>query len=234
MNYPADFDTPTFPAGRKIVSSRMMGIFVMLIFLLIGFTVAALFWAQQSVKMHPFLISVDEITGQWNIVGDDNKKIVDLSAAQLMQESALTRFVQYWFWISNSDIVNNARWRKCNLTNDCGLGTEKKGIDIEGDCAIFCLTGNELYSNFSEQVLPKYQAIANEGNIWRVDMQSVQLKPLGNINTNGGNWQVRATVYQNEQTPVEILGYARIAKSKNAYQKTLGYYVDKFDAYKMN
>lgn len=234
MNYPADFDTPTFPAGRKIVSSRVMGIVVMILFLLILFTCATLFWAQKSVKTHPFLVSVDNITGQWSIVGHNHEDTKNMSAAQSMQESVLTRFVQYWFWISSSDIVNSARWRECNRANDCGLETEKKGIDVEGDCAIYCLTNDFVYNTFKENMLPIYKNIANTKSVWHVDMQSVVLMPISTINTNGGTWQIQAIVYENGQKPVEILAYATVGLSKNEYQKTLGYYVSKFNAYKMN
>ena len=234
MNYPADFDTPTFPAGKKIISSRLMGIVIMILFLLMLFACGMLFWAQKSIKTHPFLVSVDNITGQWSIVGYNHQDIKNMTAAQSMQESVLTRFVQYWFWISSSDIVNSARWRKCNRTTDCGLETEKKGIDVEGDCAIYCLTNDSLYDNFTENMLPLYKNIANNNSVWQVDMQSIILTPISPVDINGGTWQVQATVYQNGGNPVEILGYAKISLSNKEYQKTLGYYISKFNAYKMN
>lgn len=234
MNYPADFDSPTFPAGRKVVSSRIMGIVIMVVFLLIMITTGLLIWAQQSIKTHPFLVSINDITGQWTIVGHDHEQMVTLSAAQSMQESVLTRFIQYWFWISASDIANSARWRECDLVSDCGLATEKKGIDIEGDCAIYCLTGNGLYSEFSQKVLPNYQIIKDQGNTWMVDESTLVLTPIGTIGNNGGVWQVRVTVYQNDRDAIEVLGYARIGHTKGEYQKNLGYHVVEFNAYKMN
>lgn len=234
MNYPADFDSPTFPAGRSIASARVVGIVIMVVFFLIMVTTGMFIWAQKSIRIHPFLVSVNNITGQWDIVGHDHEQITQIPVAQSLQESALTKFVQYWFWASASDIANSARWRECDMASDCGLGIEKKGIDIEGDCAIYCLTGDDLYSGFMERILPEYNRLKTDGNTWMADMDSLVLTPIDSITPGGGVWQVRVNVIQNEQDTIQILGYAYIEKANDKYQKNLGYYIKKFNAYKLN
>lgn len=234
MNYPADFDTPTFPAGRSIVSARIVGIVIMVVFFLIMITTGMFVWTQGSIKIHPFLVSVNNITGQWSIVGHDHEQMTRISVAQSLQESALTKFVQYWFWVSASDIANSARWRECDMVSDCGLGVEKKGIDIEGDCAIYCLAGADLYSEFTEKILPTYNMLKMDGNTWMADMGSLVLTPIDSITTGGGVWQVSVNILQNNQDTIKILGYAYVEKSDNKYQKNLGYYIKKFNAYKLN
>lgn len=234
MNYPADYDMPNFPAGKKIFSARLAGIVVMILFLMIFFALGLLFWAQKSVQVQPFLVSINSLTGQWKTIDNNDEKSINITVAQSMQESVLTKFVQYWFWVSDSDIVNSARWRECDRKIDCGLEVEKKGIDIEGDCAIYCLVGNDLYKKFVENVLPTYQSVILNNNVWQTDLHSLILTPIGNINNAGGIWQVQFTVLQNGQKPLRILGYANVANNYDAYQKTLGYHVTKFNAYKIN
>jgi hypothetical protein len=234
VNYPSDFDVPTFPAGRKIVSSRLMGIVSMLMFVLTLLTCGLILWSQKSIREQPFLVFVNRITGQWNVVEQQDNDIVDRTAAQLMQEALLTRFVEYWFWVSSSSEVNNARWKSCNRSVDCDFNAEKSGIDIDGVCALYCMAGDDLYNAFTQNVLPLYQELTHTHTTWQINPDTLKLFPLTNVNENGGMWQVLIQVSQNGKKPMNILGYARIEKSNIGFNKTLGYYVSKFYTYKMD
>ena len=59
LQYPDDFDTPTFPAGPYIASARALGIGVMVVFFLVIVSCGLLLWVQRSARVHPFLVSVN-------------------------------------------------------------------------------------------------------------------------------------------------------------------------------
>ncbi|MBQ3039474.1 MAG: hypothetical protein IJD41_02850, partial [Alphaproteobacteria bacterium] len=67
MKYPDNFDTPTFPAGPRIALSRVMAIAIMVVFALILVAGGMILWASRSQQIHPFLVSVDDVTGAWTV-----------------------------------------------------------------------------------------------------------------------------------------------------------------------
>ena len=68
MNYPDDFNTRTFPAGRSIAISRAMGVGIMAAFLIIVFLCAILIWTIRSTRVEPFILATGGINDQWRIV----------------------------------------------------------------------------------------------------------------------------------------------------------------------
>ena len=95
MKYPDEFDTPTFPAGKQIAVTRVMSIAVMSVFLLILFACGLLLWVQKSVHVHPFLISINQVTGQWEIVGHQHSDVKEMTTVQSLQESVIGKFLEY-------------------------------------------------------------------------------------------------------------------------------------------
>jgi hypothetical protein len=71
------------------------------------------------------------------------------------------------------------------------------------------------------------------GEMLTLDLSSVELAPIRAITENGSAWQIRARIVSNIDPPIEILGYATVAKNSESYHKTLGYYVEKFDVYRI-
>ena len=125
MKYPDDFDTPTFPAGKQISASRAVSIAVMVVFLLILFACGLLLWVQKSVHVHPFLVSINEITGQWEIVGHQHTDVKQMTTVQTLQESVIGKFLEYHFFVT--DDADQTEVAKVLLK--CTSGKENLPID---------------------------------------------------------------------------------------------------------
>lgn len=252
MRYPDDFDTSSFPAGKQISVSRVVGIAIMLVFLLIIFACGVLLWAQRSAHIHPFLVSINNITGQWQVVGHQHHDVKEITTTQALQESVIGKFLEYRFWITDDAIFNENIWALCDRKTDCnpenkkglapqictemGLDAETcKTVDMKTEtCSLYCLSGDGLFSDFVSDVIPIYQEYALMGDTWVPDMSSVHMLPMGDVTEMGGTWQIRMTIKSILYGPIQILAYANILNSLEMYPKTLGYYVADFNAYKIN
>ncbi len=232
MRYPDDFNVPPFPAGKHTAVSRMMSIAVSIVLLGIIFTCGLLLWAQRSVRVHPFLVSIDEITGTWTVVGHHHTEIQELSTVQTMQESVIGKFMRNWFLISDSPGLNDALWHECDREIDCG-NINTSGVNSR-ECALYCVTGDDVFKRFMTDVVPDYQNRLANGELWIPDMTSLQISPIGDVDINGNVWQIRATVYSNQNQEINILAYAKVARDDTLYQTTMGYYVQDFNAYRVS
>lgn len=231
MDYPGGFDVPAFPAGKRIVVSRLTGITIMAVFLVIVFVCSMMLWAQRSVTVHPFLVSVNNLTGQWQVVGHQHEEIKYVAATRTLQESVLAKFMRNWFLVSTED-ANSALWQSCERDAECNP-KNKTGIDT-GKCALYCISGDDIFGRFIQDVVPNYQNMASAGEMLGLNMSSLQITPVGSISDKGGAWQVYATIESSKNPPINILAYARIGRDVGLYPQTLGYYVADFNAYKMN
>ncbi|MFQ6729912.1 MAG: VirB8/TrbF family protein [Alphaproteobacteria bacterium] len=252
MRYPDDFDTSSFPAGKQISVSRAIGIATMVVFLLIIFACVFLLWAQKSAHVHPFLVSINNITGRWEIVGHHHSDTKEITTTQALQESVIGKFLEYRFWITDDAVFNDNIWQTCDRTKDCnpenkkGLSAQvchEMGLDSETcatidmkteTCALYCLSGNNLHSDFVSDIVPTFQAYAQAGDTWVPDMSSVHMLPIGKITETGGVWQIRMTINSKLYGAIHVLAYANVLRSLDFYPKTLGYYVAEFNAYKIN
>lgn len=232
LEYPDDFNIPTFRAGPFLASSRAFGVWVMVVLFLIIISCGLLLWVQHSVHIHPFLVSVNPITGQWEIVGHHHSGVHELKATQALQESVVGKFVRDWFTISSQSSANASLWSVCDRSRDCEL---KKTVDVNmGVCSLYCLSGDDIFSQFLDTVVPGYQLRAANGETWHLDMASLQISPMASASGKGTSWQVRAVVYSNMSAPINVLGYAVVQQNQDLYPQTMGYYVQDFSAYKMN
>ena len=161
MRYPDEFNTPTFPAGPRIASSRTLSIAIMTVFFLIICSCGLLLWVQRSAHVHPFLVSINSITGNWEIIGHQHGAMREMSTTQTLQESVIGKFIRNWFWIADNTDLNTARWNKCDRTADC-TPENKTGVET-GACGIYCLTGDDMFSRFNSTVKPEYQARILDG-----------------------------------------------------------------------
>ena len=230
--YPDEFETSTFPAGKRIAVSRSVSIAIMVIFLLILFACGLLLWVQKSVHVHPFLVSINEITGQWSVVGHQHTDIKEVTTAQTLQESVIGKFMTYRFYITDDTAFNENIWQSCDRSVDCNPAN-KTGMESRY-CALYCLSGDEEYNDFVTDVIPGYQGRVANGEMWTLDMSSLQITQVGPFSITGGVWQVRATVNSSMFGPINILAYANVAQDLAVYPQTFGYYVADFNAYKIN
>lgn len=232
MRYPDDFYTPSFPAGRPLAVSRMVAVAIMVVFVLIVCACVMLFWTQRSVKIHPFLVSINPITSQWDVVGHHHKEIAEITAARALQESVIGKFMHNWFLLSNNEELNNTRWKSCERETEC---TPNSNVDVlSEECAIYCISSDDIYLRFVEQIIPGYQMRIASGETWELDISSMQITPVGGVNAAGGTWQIRANILSSTRGPITILAYAQVGFASDSYAKTMGYYISDFNAYKIN
>lgn len=233
MDYPNDFNTPAFPAGSRIAISRFMAIASCVLFVVIIFMCALLLWAVRSQRVDPFIVSVDEITGQWNIVGhSDGNGPLEYPYLWSLQQSVIADFTADWLSISTNPSENEAVWKTCDRKTDCS--TESTLPYGDKSCSLFCISGEDLFSDFVYDIVPDYQERVSNGERWVVDKTAIQMEPAGTINDNGGTWRVSATVQSNINGDMNIIAFVKVVRNPSLYPQTLGYYVADFNAYKIN
>ena len=229
MSYPDNFETPAFPAGKRIAISRAMAIWTLVMCLVIVFLCGILIWSARSERLVPFLISVNNNTGEWAIVGKHDG-IIKAPVAQTMQESVVVRFMQDWFRISGSAAANNNTWKKCER-NDCS--TESSLISGARPCAIYCLAGEDLFSRFVNSVLPNYELQFESGDAWELNKDNILVSPIGKISEMGGTWHVTATV-STTTGDMAIRAFVKVARNNANYPQTIGFYIADFNAYRID
>lgn len=240
MDYPDGFNVPAFPAGSRIATSRAMGIGILSVCLLIIFTCGMILWAVAARTVDPFLISVNPITGNWEIVGHSHGQD-EISQNHLAQMSTVNRFVQDWFYISPDDASNDARWSTCN--DEVCIDSDNV-IYGGNECSLFCMSDADLFTNFSENIVPGYIERAGRGIYWFVKPDTIQITKSGDITDKAGTWRVTATVMSNVGD-FQILAYANVVKGNISnsvtdeiyplnYVQTMGYKVTKFNSYRID
>lgn len=229
MDYPNDFDTPAFPAGKSIALSRGVSVWISIVLFLIvcmcGFILLGIHYRGNF----PFLVSVDPITGEWSVVSfpgkESNEKIHQY---QIVQEKLVSDFFTNWFTISDNKDINDARWQKCSV-EDCDANEQFAPGNVQ--CALFCQSGEVLFDQFTMKVLPEYRARFSQGpEQWRVGKMNIT---FDKIDESSGTWQVYADVYSNINGRFEVLAFVNIERDTGLYPATLGYYVSDFNSYRM-
>lgn len=230
--YPGNFHTQAFPAGRRIAVSRAMGIGILSAFFLVLCVCGLLLWGVRSMRLDPFLISTDNITGVWNVIGRSATYRRTASIYDTMQEAVAGNFFQNWFFISDVADENDAVWRQCPA--DTCSGAE---IMTYGDrrCAISCGSASNLYETFIKDVMPTYHLRGTAGETWAVIVDTMQITKVGKIDASrGGIWRVTATVWSNINAAFDVVAFVHVARNVGRYPMSLGYYVSDFNAYRLN
>ena len=143
MDYPNDFNVKSFPAGKTIAFSRVVSIWILIIFFLIITLCSVLLLGVRFKKNYPFLISIDPFTEEWNVVtypGKNRKESVP--QYQIIQEKLVHDFVTNWFTISNDNLLNEERWEKCSL-GDCTKTEQFNPDNVK--CAISCKSDSAVF-----------------------------------------------------------------------------------------
>ena len=226
MRYPDEFNTPTFPAGPRIALSRVMSIATMVVFALILAVGGGIYWASQSQHIHPFLVTVDEITGSWQVVGHDHGERT-ITTNRAMQESVIADFTKNWFTISDNQTGNDNLWYGFEDRAECYADNRPSNGQI------FCASGEELYNYFIQTVVPDYQVRIADGETWSVDVNNIYLNETGNVTDAGGTWRIMTQIDSSIYGPMQIMAYITLGRDDTIYPDTLGFYVTDFNAYRM-
>lgn len=230
MDYPDDFNTSAFPAGKRIAVSRTMGIWSVIAFLVIVCICVALPWLRRWQTINPFVIYVDSARGEWQLIGRprDEKNI---PYYQSVQRALVGIFTEKWFTVTGNTEKNALNWQRCNRETDCTRRVPNTFASV-GGCDIYCISGESMYQKFVADVLPQYTAYESAGERWYVDPNKITVFPGGTITQNGGTWVARARVYSNTNGNFDIVAYVKVAYDASRYPQTLGYYVTGFNAYR--
>lgn len=230
MDYPGNFETPVFPAGKPIAVSRFMAIGTSVLFFVIICLCGLLLWSSKSDRMVPFMIATNNEYGEWQVIGRA-ESVLEYTAERTMQESVVGHFVQDWFRISLDPSENDNAWLACERT-ECTTGDSL----MYGDrtCVIFCSSGDDVYSRFRSEVLPGHRAAADNGDVWSISDVDMDIKPAGRITAQGGTWRVNATVSSNVYGRFDVQIFMKVARNDNTYPGTMGFYVADFNAYRIN
>lgn len=231
MNYPDDYNIPTFAAGKSVATSRAMGIGIMSSFLLIIFLCVLLVWTVRSVHVEPYILATGGINDQWQVIKPGGgRPEIEMTGNQIIQQSLVWKFAQQWFSVLPDNSENENAWQTKCARADCD------GYDASNKCAIFCATADSLFIRFKSDVLPTYEKLAATGEYWSPIVNSIRITPIGTINDLGGTWRVIMSVAIGGNDTMNVLAYARVARDPKIYinPKTLGYYIADFNAYRMN
>jgi hypothetical protein len=229
MDYPSNFNTAANPAARGIAISRMMAILTAAMFLVAVFLCGLLVWSARSDRLVPFIISTNSQTGEWVLIGQNSGEL-EYSATRTIQESIVLNFVSDWFTILPDKNENESRWERCDRSI-CSDGTSF----VFGSrlCTLYCSSGDDVYTRFSTNILPRYREYAENGGLWTVFDSDINITPIGKISDNGGTWRVDTIIHANDSDDFKIQVFIKIARNMNYYPGTMGFYVADFNAYKL-
>lgn len=230
MDYPSNFDTSTFPAGKTIALSRTVSIWTAIVFFLIFCACGFVLLVTKYKTNYPFLISIDPITYDWSVIAypKQNKK-TDINQYQIIQERLVKNYVTNWFTISNDPEINGQRWLECSI-DDCKATEQFKPGNIK--CALSCSSDEKLYEQFAIKVLPEYHERIKQANeTWTVG--DMQILPTS-ISENSSKWQVIVTINSSITSQFVVLVFIDINRNPDLYPANLGYYVQDFNAYRIN
>ncbi len=231
MDYPEDFDTSAFPAGRRIALSRTVGIWIAISLFLVVCCCVAIPWLIKNRTIDPFVIYVNAPVGEWRLIGrSENRRA--LPYYDTIQRALIGVFAENWFNISSDIDKNDLIWsQQCNRVEVCNTRVPTaQGSSTE--CGIYCLADEEVYQNFKTKILPLYQTIADAGETWDLDTKKLIIMPSGASTANGGVWTLRGRVFSNRSGVFNIVAYVTVAKDIEKYPQTLGFYIRDFKAYR--
>lgn len=229
MDYPEDFNTSAFPAGRRVALSRTVGIWIAVSLFLIVFGCIAIPWLIKNRTIDPFVIYVDAPVGEWRLVGRSDIKR-SLTYYDAVQRSVVGIFAENWFAVNSDMDINDANWAQCNRTQVCDTRIPTSSAGAQ-ECGIYCLAGEELYQNFKTKVLPIHQAIADLGETWSLNAKTLMVMPVGSATPAGGVWKVRGHVSGRTEA-FDVIAYVTVARNLEKYPQTFGFYVSDFKAYR--
>lgn len=229
MDYPNEFNIPVFPSWKSIALSRRVGIWISIVFFLIICTCGFILLGLHLKSNYPFLISVDLFTNEWSVITHPEKTHnEEIPRYQVIQEKLVSNYVNNWFSISGDMQINESRWEKCTL-DDCTDAEQYNPQNI--NCAMFCMSSDLLFEQFSSKVVPEYMAlIKDRDERWVVGDMLITSTELSE---NAGSWQVYATIHSSIVGAFNVLSFIEIGRDVNMYPANLGYFVKEFNAYRI-
>jgi len=230
LDYPEDFDTAAFPAGKRIAISRTFGVWVLIAFFLVVACCIAIPWLQNNRTINPYVIYIDGMRGNWELVGQvETQDIVPYYTS--IQRALAGVFTEKWFTISDNPELNALHWKQCSRDTDC-VDRIVSTFENSGGCDLYCIMSDNMYRRFTENTLPLYKMYESMGQRWNVDFSKITVSPGGDVTLNGGMWVVHARIRSNLNGDFDVIAYVKIARDVERYPQTLGFYIAEFNAYR--
>lgn len=208
-----------------------MGVGIMSVFFIVVCLCGLLIWTIRSVRVEPYILATGGVNDQWRVIMAGNETpTMNMTDAQLFQQSLLWQFTQNWFNISPIHDINAAVWNTECKREDC-LSDKIR----TNNCALFCATDDELFHRFTDGPLAQYQLMESAGTTWMVVPESMRIDPVGSVSNTGGKWRIMLTRILTDGTgAMDIVAYATINHNEKYFHATRGYYVSDFNAYRIS
>ena len=229
MGYPNDFNIPAFPAGKTIALTRSVSVWISVVFFLIVAVCCFILLGIRYKTNYPFLISIDPITDDWNVVTYPKEKQKEVyQQYEFIQEKLVNDFVVNWFTISSNKQINEDRWSECSV-DECGDPEQFNPANTY--CALVCKSDSAVFKDFQDNVLPLYRAMINQASeTWRI--VGKQILPI-KMSENGSQWQVYIVIQSAVMGQFNVLAFVDIARRIDMYPATFGYYVKQYNSYRI-
>lgn len=229
MDYPNDFDVPAFSAGKVVAFSRGVAVWTLIIFFLIVVACGFLLYSKHLKRNFPFLISIDPITEEWNVVAYPGEKQKSVPQYQYIQEKLVNDFVKDWFTISAVQEINKDVWQECSVEecNSPELFNPNNKV-----CALSCKSSQIVFDTFTQKVLPDYKArIAQANETWKTNGMLI-ITPVF-VSEHQGKWQVYTKIDSSVSGVFNVFIFVDVERDTDSYHSTFGYYINKFNSYRI-
>lgn len=231
MEYPNNYETSAFPAGKQLALSRFAAVFSMISFALVVCVCGFLFFLQKHQGISPLIIYADAPNGEWELIAPKRQES-QIPYYGAIQKAIAGIITEKWFRIAGDVNQNERMWTECNREMVCSKRVTSN-LKMTQGCDIFCLTSDEVYSDFEDSVLPDYRMRESSGETWFVIPNSVKINPVSTPTAKGGLWRATATIISNKVGKMDIIAFIEIAHQNSQHQQNLGFYVSNFNSYKI-
>ena len=235
MNYPNDFDTPAFPAGKTIAFSRAVSIWVAIVSFLIVCACGLMLLMLKTQNKFPFLIAQDPYTFDWDVVAYLDK-VEKVTPSRIIQETIVKKYVQNWFNITRFNALNESLWQECTQ-NDCA---QPEQFDpTNGKCALFCDSSPELFHQFTTKILPEYRIRSSQDAETVIVYDWLFIPPAKHdaclpSNIDQCLWHAYLKLNSSVRGKFEVLVFIELGYEDGMHPATLGYYVKDFNSYRIS
>lgn len=230
MDYPNNFNVPAFPAGKTIAFTRTVSVWISIVFFFIIALCGFLLLNTHLRTNFPFLISINPITEDWNVIAYPGEREKPVPQYQYIQEKLVNDFVRDWFTISANQDVNSQIWEKCS-SDECQDSSQFNPTNKK--CALSCKSNDAVFESFTKNVLPNYRARIDQANEqWSIQNKGLLINPHM-VSEKGSTWQVYAIVNSSVMGNFNVLIFIDVERDTNLYPSTFGYYINQFNSYRI-
>ncbi len=230
MDYPNNFNIPAFPAGKTIAFTRTVSIWISIVFFFIVVVCGFLLLNMHLRTNFPFLISVNPVTEDWNVIAYPGEKEKPIPQYQYIQEKLVHDFVKDWFTISDNMDINEQIWEQCSKT-ECQDSVQFNPTVKK--CALSCKSDGTVFADFVKNVLPNYRARINQAKEkWTIPAKGLLINP-NVISEKNSKWQVYAVVNSSIMGNFDVLILVDVERDIDLYPATFGYYINQFNSYRI-